>query len=62
MKSAEKNASIGEMIQNLSGEDISIPGGFAITSEAYRQFLSQNDLNKKISKCLRNEISPESID
>src|SRR5438034_1360336 len=52
-----KNASIGEMIQNLSGEDICSPGGFAVTSEAYKHFLLQNNLNKKIAKSLSSKIT-----
>src|SRR6185437_4783863 len=43
-----KNASIGEMIQNLSGKGIQVPGGFATTISAYKSFLSQNNLDKKI--------------
>ena len=30
-----KNASLGEMITNLSGKGINVPGGFATTSEAF---------------------------
>jgi len=43
-----KNASLGEMIQNLSGLGISIPSGFAITVDAYREFLRHNDLENKM--------------
>ncbi len=43
-----KNASIGEMIQNLSAKGIQVPGGFATTISAYKSFLSQNNLDKKI--------------
>src|SRR5579862_102537 len=44
-----KNASIGEMLRNLSHQGINVPGGFAITTNAYRAFLSQNNLDKKIA-------------
>ena len=47
-----KNASIGEMLQNLSSKGINIPGGFATTVPAYSLFLAQNDLDSKIHKTL----------
>ncbi|GAB2449580.1 phosphoenolpyruvate synthase [Nocardioides hungaricus] len=34
-----KNASLGEMYQHLAGAGIRVPGGFAITAEAYRHVL-----------------------
>ena len=43
-----KNASLGEMIQALQPEGIQIPNGFAITIEAYRQYLQTNNLTGKI--------------
>ncbi|MEE2731964.1 MAG: phosphoenolpyruvate synthase [Pseudomonadota bacterium] len=43
-----KNASLGEMISNLSGAEVSVPGGFATTAQAYREFLEQSGLDKKI--------------
>jgi pyruvate,water dikinase len=49
-----KNASLGEMISNLSGLGISVPGGFATTSAAYREFLSANALDKRINETLNN--------
>lgn len=45
-----KNASLGEMIQALEGEGIRVPGGFATTAEAFREFLSHNKLVPKIFK------------
>ena len=36
-----KNASLGEMVSQLSDAGIRVPGGFATTSEAYNEFLSQ---------------------
>jgi pyruvate, water dikinase len=47
-----KNASIGEMIQNLSGKGINVPGGFATTVSAYEKFLSQDGLNITIDRLL----------
>ncbi|MBC7914416.1 MAG: phosphoenolpyruvate synthase, partial [Pyrinomonadaceae bacterium] len=43
-----KNASLGEMIQNLSGLGIQVPGGFVVTVEAYKQFIKHNNLEQKI--------------
>jgi pyruvate, water dikinase len=40
-----KNASLGEMIANLHDQGVRVPGGFATTAEAYRRFLSHNDLD-----------------
>ncbi len=47
-----KNASLGEMIQHLSGTGITVPTGFATTARAYRDFLRQDSLDKKIEKAL----------
>ncbi|MCZ6911453.1 MAG: phosphoenolpyruvate synthase, partial [Proteobacteria bacterium] len=47
-----KNASLGEMIANLSGLGISVPGGFATTAAAYREFLGADGLDGKIAGLL----------
>jgi len=47
-----KNASLGEMISNLAGAGVSVPGGFATTAQAYRDFLEQSGLNAKIHEAL----------
>ena len=44
-----KNASLGEMYQNLSSQDVNIPFGFATTSEAYFYFLKEAGLSKLIN-------------
>lgn len=44
-----KNASLGEMIGNLSSLGVSVPGGFATTAHAYREFLANDGLDKKIN-------------
>lgn len=44
-----KNASLGEMISNLAGAGVTVPGGFATTAEAYREFLSHQQLNDRIN-------------
>lgn len=49
-----KNASLGEMISNLAGLGVSVPGGFATTAEAYRVFLADNGLDKKIADRLKS--------
>lgn len=53
-----KNASLGEMIGHLSGLGISVPGGFATTAHAYRDFLSADGVDKKIA----GELSGLDID
>ncbi len=47
-----KNASLGEMIRNLSNLGIAVPGGFATTSAAYRAFLKTDGLNLRINEVL----------
>ncbi|CAH0990249.1 Phosphoenolpyruvate synthase [Sinobacterium norvegicum] len=44
-----KNASLGEMISNLSGAGVSVPNGFATTAQAFRDFIDQNKLEQKIN-------------
>ncbi|MWJ26629.1 phosphoenolpyruvate synthase [Halomonas sp. ZH2S] len=47
-----KNASLGEMISNLSEVGVTVPGGFATTAHAYREFLSHEGLNERINTAL----------
>ncbi|WP_085716826.1 phosphoenolpyruvate synthase [Pseudomonas sp. B28(2017)] len=47
-----KNASLGEMISNLAGAGVSVPGGFATTAQAYRDFLELSGLNRQIHEAL----------
>jgi pyruvate,water dikinase len=47
-----KNASIGEMISGLAGLGVSVPGGFATTSHAYRDFLAQDGLDERVRAVL----------
>ena len=44
-----KNASLGEMISQLAASGVRVPGGFATTSHAFRQFLRHGGLTDKIS-------------
>lgn len=55
-----KNASTGEVIQNLSKLGIKIPDGFATTTEAFNLFLAQNHLDKEINKLI-SKIKPSNI-
>lgn len=43
-----KNASLGEMIKALQPLGVSVPEGFAITAEAFGDFLAHNDLKPKL--------------
>jgi pyruvate, water dikinase len=44
-----KNASLGEMIQHLTEAGVRVPGGFATTADAYRDFLAQDGLASRIN-------------
>ncbi len=43
-----KNASLGEMISQLASAGVRVPGGFATTAHAFRQFLNHNGLADRI--------------
>jgi pyruvate,water dikinase len=47
-----KNASLGEMISQLAGAGVRVPGGFATTALAFRDFLHQNKLTERIAQRL----------
>jgi pyruvate,water dikinase len=47
-----KNASLGEMVANLGPRGIKVPPGFAITADAYRNFIAANGLTETISSML----------
>ncbi|HEU4460018.1 MAG TPA: phosphoenolpyruvate synthase [Methylibium sp.] len=44
-----KNASLGEMISQLAASGVRVPGGFATTAHAFRQFLKHGGLDAKIN-------------
>jgi pyruvate,water dikinase len=44
-----KNASLGEMFAQLNPKGISVPDGFAVTAEAYRHFLKENQLEAPLN-------------
>ncbi len=48
-----KNASLGEMISQLSGAGVRVPNGFATTAEAFRDFLTHNQLTERIAALLK---------
>lgn len=43
-----KNASLGEMIQNLGQLGVKVPGGFVVTVASYEAFIAHNELDQKI--------------
>ena len=49
-----KNASLGEMIHQLKDAGVKVPGGFATTAKAYRDFLEHNGLVEKINERLES--------
>src|SRR5579864_157694 len=56
-----KNASLGEMVGQLSKAGIRVPGGFATTADAYREFLAQGGLAARIEKRLKG-LDPEDVE
>ncbi|MCG6870885.1 MAG: phosphoenolpyruvate synthase [Gammaproteobacteria bacterium] len=49
-----KNASLGEMISGLSAAGVQVPGGFATTADAFRDFLESNGLKQRIDAALES--------
>ena len=56
-----KNSSLGEMISNLASANVLVPGGFAVTTTAYIDFLNQSGLAEKIEDILY-ELNINNID
>lgn len=56
-----KNASLGEMISNLGDLGITVPGGFATTAAAYRDFLATDELAGRIADTL-DSLDVDDID
>jgi pyruvate,water dikinase len=48
-----KNASLGEMYRELASKNVKVPNGFAITADAYREFLRETNLDGKIKEILQ---------
>ncbi|MDR3056114.1 MAG: phosphoenolpyruvate synthase [Zoogloeaceae bacterium] len=49
-----KNASLGEMISQLANTGVRVPGGFATTADAFRDFVAQSGLDKRITDALEH--------
>jgi pyruvate,water dikinase len=56
-----KNASLGEMIGNLKELGVTVPGGFATTAAAYRDFLAVDALDARIKDTL-DDLDVDDID
>lgn len=48
-----KNASLGEMYRELAGQGIQVPNGFAVTADAYREFLANTGTDRQILAILK---------
>ncbi|HTK02151.1 MAG TPA: phosphoenolpyruvate synthase [Bordetella sp.] len=55
-----KNASLGEMISQLASAGVRVPGGFATTAQAFRDFLKSSGLDKRIADRLVS-LNPEDV-
>ncbi|HEC77368.1 MAG TPA: phosphoenolpyruvate synthase [Thermoplasmatales archaeon] len=49
-----KNSSLGELYRNLSNMGIKVPGGFAVSADAYKFFIKSTGLEEKIKNALKN--------
>lgn len=56
-----KNASLGEMVTNLSKSGVRVPPGFALTTDAYKSFIKTNNLELPIQEQL-SSLNPENTD
>lgn len=55
-----KNSSLGEMISQLADAGVRVPGGFATTAHAFREFLNENNLVERINQKL-DELNVEDV-
>jgi pyruvate,water dikinase len=55
-----KNASLGEMVSQLSSAGVSVPRGFATTADAYRAFLAHDGLEERIRTAV-DAVDPEDV-
>ncbi len=55
-----KNASLGEMISQLSSGGVNVPDGFALTTDAYWYFLKENKIEEKLKEIFKG-FNPKSI-
>ena len=56
-----KNASLGEMVRNLTSAGVRVPDGFATTADAYRMFISDGDLGEMINTELA-ALDPDNVE
>jgi Phosphoenolpyruvate synthase/pyruvate phosphate dikinase len=49
-----KNASLGEMYRGLAAKGVKVPNGFAVTAQAYRDFLSEAGLEAILRETLQD--------
>jgi pyruvate,water dikinase len=56
-----KNASLGEMISNLSKSGVKVPKGFALTTAAFKLFLAENKIERKIASVLA-DLNSDNLD
>ena len=47
-----KNASLGEMYRELTAKGVKVPNGFAVTADAYRYFLRESGLDRRLREIL----------
>ena len=57
-----KNASLGEMLQNLSSMGIKVPFGFIVTSQAYDLFMNSNNLYDQIHNIVNETDVDDLVD
>jgi len=55
-----KNASLGEMYQQLTAQGVRVPNGFAVTAEAYREVLDANQAWAKLHEVL-DDLNPDNV-
>lgn len=55
-----KNASLGEMYRELAGQGIRVPNGFAVTADAYREFLAATGTDVRIREIL-STLKPDDV-
>jgi pyruvate,water dikinase len=56
-----KNSSLGEMYNTLADVGVCVPNGFAVTADAYRYFLRENDLVERIDEAITG-LDPQQLD
>ena len=57
-----KNASLGEMISQLAHAGVRVPGGFATTAQAFRDFLSYSNGGPSLADRIATRLSSLDID